>query len=501
MGTITLTKSEYMMFLKHPAWLWLKKYQKSKLPVIDENTQAQFDAGHDFETYAEQLFPNAVKLGFNNYDEYSSLPQRTEVALADAETILQGRFEVNNLTCIVDVLTKINDNSYKLIEIKSSTKVKTEHEHDLAFQVYVLQQYGLKVDSISVMHVNNEYIRQGEIDSKQFITETDVTTEVRDLLEIADQKIKEALTMLESSTIPNISPRYANPLGVTGTTWFAEWMEVFYHLNPNLEDYSIYNLAFPNQEQLGKLEDRGITSIKDVPEELALRDKQLMQIKTTKSGERIILKDKIKEFLDTFQYPIYFFDYETLSSIIPPFDGMSPYKDYPFQYSLHILDSPDSEIRHTEYLHLENSNPIPSLLKKLREDVGDTGTILTWNMTYEKACNERMSNMYPEYKDFLSQFNSRIVDLMTPFSEMWFVDKDFFGSASIKTVLPVLVPELSYKEMDVPDGLKARRMWTGTILEGKHKEQKGKIVDDLSKYCTLDTRAMVEILKVLNLIV
>ncbi len=486
------------MFLKHPAWLWLKKYQKHLLPVIDENTQAQFDTGHHFETYAEQLFPNATKLGFNNYNEYSTLPKRTEVALAETDTILQGRFEVNNLTCIVDVLTKLYDTSYKLIEIKSSTKVKLEHEYDLAFQVYVLEQYGLKIDAISVMHVNNEYIKQGEIDSKQLITETDVTTEVRNLLEITAQKVKDAFSTLELKTIPNISPRYTNSLGVTGTTWFTDWMDVYYHLNPDLDKYSIYNLSFPNQEQLEKLEDMEITSIKDIPEELALRDKQLMQIRTTRTDERLIQRDKIKEFLNSFQYPLYFFDYETLSSIIPYFDGMSPYKDYPFQYSLHILDSPDAEMRHTEYLHLENSNPMPNLLKKLREDVGDTGTILTWNMTYEKSCNDRMANIYPEYKEFLSKFNNRIIDLMTPFSEMWFVDKDFFGSASIKTILPVLVPELSYKEMDVSDGLKARRMWTQTILEDKNQSNRVKIINDLLKYCTLDTFAMVKVLIILR---
>jgi len=152
-----------MAFLKHPAWLWLRKYQKGRLPATDENTQAQFDAGHSFETYAEKLFPNALKLGFRTYNDYNNLPQRTELAFAEAETILQGRIEVNNLTCIFDILTKNNDGSYRLIEIKSSTQVKKEQKYDLAFQVYVLEQYGLKISSVSVMHVNNGYIRQGDI--------------------------------------------------------------------------------------------------------------------------------------------------------------------------------------------------------------------------------------------------------------------------------------------------------------------------------------------------
>ena len=96
-----LSKSDYMLFLRHPAWLWLKRYDKNKLPPVDDNTQAMFDAGHDFEKYAESLFPNGVRLGFNNYDEYLSLPARTQESLQHgAEVIFQGRFEVDNLTCI-----------------------------------------------------------------------------------------------------------------------------------------------------------------------------------------------------------------------------------------------------------------------------------------------------------------------------------------------------------------------------------------------------------------
>lgn len=495
---MNITKSDYMLYLRHPAWLWLKKYDKSKLPPIDANLQARFDAGHSFETYAEQLFPGALKLGFNSYDEYKTLPNRTELALEEANTILQGRFEVDGLTCIIDVLQKNHDGKYNLIEIKSSSRAKPEHTYDLAFQTLVLQKYGLEIDKISVIHANTDYVREGDIDPKGITGETDVTDDVNAILDATDEQIQKAFEILNKNEMPSLSPRYVNEIGASGTTWFADWMEVYKNLNPEIEKYSIYNLAYPNQEQIAELEDSNIKYIQDVPEELALRAKQLAQIKTTKSGERVLDKEKIKEFLDTFEYPLYFFDYETLSSLIPPFDGMKPYKDYPFQYSLHVQETPDSEVTHEEYLHLDSTNPMPGLLEKLKKDIGDKGSIITWNMSYEKGCNTRMAEFYPEYKKFLESVNERIVDLMIPFSEMWFFDKDFFGSASIKKVLPVLVPELSYKEMDVSDGLKARRMWTETILEGKYQEQREKIIDDLIKYCTLDTWAMVEILNVLK---
>jgi len=105
-----VSKSEYMMFLRQPAWLWLKKHDKAKLPAVDAGTQAMFDAGHNFEQYAEALFPGGVTIGFTNYNEYLSLPERTEKALRDgATTIFQGRFEFGQLTFICDVVTVVGE--------------------------------------------------------------------------------------------------------------------------------------------------------------------------------------------------------------------------------------------------------------------------------------------------------------------------------------------------------------------------------------------------------
>jgi hypothetical protein len=500
-ANMTLSKSDYMLFLRHPAWLWLKKFDKSKLPPVDANLQAMFDAGHEFEVYAEKLFPNAVKLGFSNYNEYLSLPTRTSQALEQGATaIFQGRFEEDGLTCIVDVLSRVQGNDFDLIEVKSSTKAKPEHEFDLAFQVLVLEKAGLSIRSISVIHANKEYVRDGEIDPAGITSKTDVTDQVRALASTTLLQIDMARNTLSNGSTPDISPRYVNQLNIprVGSQWMQEWLEIYRSLKPDLNKYSIYNLSYPSPEQIGQLEDQSIELINDIPEELALRVKQEVQIQTTRDNKRIIDKDKIKSFLDTFTYPLYFFDYETFSSVIPFFDGCKPYADYPFQYSLHILESPDVELKHVEHLHSDSSNPMPGLIKQLKHDIGDTGTILTWNMSYEKGCNDRMAEFYPEHKEFLANVNERIEDLMIPFSKMWFFDKDFMGSASVKKVMPVLAPELSYKELNVGDGLLARRTWTQTVLEGKNKLKRTEIMYDLSKYCTLDTFAMVRILEELK---
>ncbi|MDH5533332.1 MAG: DUF2779 domain-containing protein [Candidatus Pacebacteria bacterium] len=497
-----LSKSDYMLFLRHPAWLWLKKFEKHKLPPVDDNLQAMFDAGNEFESYANRLFPDAVKLGFNNYSEYQSLTYRTEQEIIrGTKIILQGRLEADGITCIFDVLIRVGDKEFDLIEIKASTKSKPEHEYDLAFQMLVLEKAGYSVRNISVIHANKEYVREGEIDPVGITSITDVTMEVKALKSTTEQQLIEAFKLLSSGECPDLSPRYVNRIGVPKVRWFEDWMEIFTTLKPNDDPYNVYKISYPNAEQIGKLEDAGITQLADIPEDIALRAKQIAQIQTTKTNKRILELDKIKDFLDTFHYPLYFFDYETFSSVIPQFDLCKPYTDYPFQYSLHVLDSPDAELRHVEYLHADKTNPMPGLLKQLNNDIGDSGTVLTWNMSYEKGCNDRMAALYPEHADFLSQLNERIDDLMIPFSKMWFFDKDFFGSASVKKVMPVLAPELSYKELNVGDGLLARRMWTQTVLEGRHEANRDEIMDDLSKYCTLDTFAMVRIYEELKKLV
>ena len=106
--------------------------------------------------------------------------------------------------------------------------------------------------------------------------------------------------------------------------------------------------------------------------------------------------------------------------------------------------------------------------------------------------------MFPEYADFMQSVNNRIVDLMIPFSEGWFVDKDFFGSASIKKVLPVLVSELSYKTLNIQEGASAQRIWMETVLDGKNQDTKAKIMHDLIEYCKLDTLTMVQLYNVLQ---
>lgn len=483
-----LSKSDYMLFLKHPAWLWLKKHDYKKLPAIDENAQAVFEAGNVFESYAELQFPEGFRLGFEGYDEYSQLTEATKQMLDEGmQTIFQGRFETEKLTCITDVLDHVEGNTYDLYEIKASSRAKTEHYHDLAFQTAVLEAAGYTIRNIAVIHVDGTYIRDGEPNYHKLTKTVDITAKVRSLQKITEDKIAEALAVIALSEIPDISPRYAAMGGM------GEWMSIYRTLRPDLPRDSIYDLCSISAKTIGQFEDMGILHIKDIPIGHKLTAKQQLQAEAVRQGKILIEPSKITKFLDSFTYPLYFLDYETLASIVPYFDRLQPYKQLPFQYSLHILEAPGAELRHVTYLQRDDTNPAEPLTKSLQSHIGTSGSVITWNMSFEKGCNTLVGKMLPEYKEFYEQLNERVVDLMLPFYQGWYVHKDFCGSASIKKVLPVVVPELSYKTLGIQEGAGAQRLWMEAVLDGKRASEKEQILSDLDKYCALDTLAMVKI--------
>ncbi|MFZ2484972.1 MAG: DUF2779 domain-containing protein, partial [Minisyncoccia bacterium] len=437
-----------------------------------------------------------VKLGYKNDGVFSGtmyygLPDETKKLLEkNTRVILQGRLEVDNITSIFDVLERTGDNTYNLFEIKSSTTVKPEHIPDLAFQTIVLEKAGLKIENIYVLHVNNEYVRHGDIEPLEISKKTEVTDEVREIIDETLYNIGKAFEVLAKKEMPDISPRHLK--GALG-----EWLEILELVQGEVDKYSIYNLTRITPKKIGELEDMGVSLIGDIPSEFELAETQERQVTATRTGVRKVDQEEIKSFLDALEFPLHFFDYETVMSVIPIFEGTKPYQQIPFQYSLNIEDLPGGELRHKEYLHTTHSDPVPALLKQMKEDFEGRGSVISWNKKFEMTRNDEMGKLYPEYAKFLRNINDRMVDLMDPFIKGWFVDKDFIGSASIKRVLPVLVPELSYKELEVSHGGMAQRVWMQTMLKGKNIDSKDEIIGHLKKYCALDTYAMYAIYKYL----
>jgi hypothetical protein len=162
----------------------------------------------------------------------------------------------------------------------------------------------------------------------------------------------------------------------------------------------------------------------------------------------------------------------------------------------------DGSIEHREFLITEPEGDLTrALVDRMKLDLDPNGTVVVWFKGYESQRNVKLAELHPEHAAFLEAINDNMFDLMTIFSRNFYVDAKFKGSASIKKVLPVIVPELSYKTLNVQKGDQAIERWEKLINVETPQKEKDQIAKDLLEYCKMDTFAMVEIYRFLKKLV
>jgi Predicted membrane protein (DUF2157) len=94
------------------------------------------------------------------------------------------------------------------------------------------------------------------------------------------------------------------------------------------------------------------------------------------------------------------------------------------------------------------------------------------------------------YANQMQRINAQVQDLRDIFAEQLFVHPDFRGSTSIKAVMPVLVPELSYDGLSIKEGATASEQWWKMTAEDTPAGERERIARALREYCGLDSYAM-----------
>lgn len=480
-----LSKSDFLKYQCCPSYLWLWKHKPELVPTDEEEAiNRRLEQGNEVEAKALELFPEATLITSRG----SKAKEDTDVLVSEnAKTLFQATvITESGLLAMADVLKKNADNTWTLYEVKSTNSIKPEHIYDVTFQRIAFEEAGYEISNVQVIHLNKEYVRRGSINTKELLTFTDVSDKVEKIHPIIKQQIEDALELVNRIDEPSsCSCRLKTRSGHCPT---------FHYFNPDIPEYSVFNISRIGGKKLGLLVDGEIYDVKDVPADLELTITQKNQVQVAKTKEPIVDKESIKELCSEVEFPLYFLDYETVSTAIPLYSGCSPFQQLPFQYSLHVKQNEDSELEHFEYLATDNENaPMEELLKSLSQNIGKTGSVIVWHKSFETGRNTEMAKAYPEYADFLASVNNRVFDLMDVFSKQHYVHHAFKGSSSIKYVLPVLVPEFSYKELDIQNGLSASIRWYEAVTGSVSNEEAQKIYDSLITYCCLDTLAMVKI--------
>ncbi len=178
----------------------------------------------------------------------------------------------------------------------------------------------------------------------------------------------------------------------------------------------------------------------------------LLQVQSEVNGTTHIDIEEIRNFTNGLIYPLYFLDFETIGPAVPKYNGSRPYQQLVFQYSLHIQETLTSVIEHREYLADPTKDPRIGFIEQLIQDCGSSGDILVYNIGFERGKLNDLIDVFPEYSNELLGIVNRLKDLMIPFQQKWYYTPEMKGSYSIKYVLPALVPELSYNDLDIKEG-------------------------------------------------
>ncbi|HCR55536.1 TPA: DUF2779 domain-containing protein [Candidatus Saccharibacteria bacterium] len=480
-----LSKSDFLKFRICPSYFWL---WKNKPELVPEDSPAEvrenkFEQGNQIELIARQLFPEGVLVQGYNTQAVSN----TEQMIADgASTLFQATvITENGLLAMADVIEREGD-GWILYEVKSSSRVKPEHIPDMAFQKLAFETAGYTINETRVIHLNRECVRHnGHIDPQSFFVTEDVSDKVAAIMPEVKDQVMLALEKMIQPDEPTACPCRSLSRG--------KHCPAFAHFNSDIPEYSVYDVSRMQGRKLAELVDLDIFNIKDIPDDFSLTANQQAQVNIEKRGAPHIDQVAVERSLSELEFPLYFLDYESVNPAIPLVDGVHPHQQMVFQYSLHILDTPDSELRHTEHLSREaSSTALEALAAQMREDIGDTGSVIVWNKVFERDRNKELAELFPEYASFYESLNARIYDLMDVFAKNYYVHPGFLGKCSIKYVLPVLVPELSYKDLAIGKGDIASVRWY-EIVTSENTSNADQVFADLLAYCKLDTLAMVKI--------
>jgi len=485
-----LTKTDFIQYLNCPESLWLLKNKPEEFPSGEFSLflEKLIKEGYEVEEYAKQLFATGINLPENATPEYTNKQLKT-----DKTVFFQPSFVTQKgVFARIDILEKLNDGSFHIYEIKSSTSIKKDKKHnhlkDACFQKYVLQEFGYSVNKVSIINLNKGYVRQGNIIPNELLNITDVTQELDGLYSTVVNEINAGVNFINKEIInqDECSCRYKTR---------SNHCDSLKYFNTDIPEYAIYEIGRISAKKVIELVEHNHTAIIDIPLDFDLNIKQQIQVKSVKEEAPIINKPVIENTLSNLKYPLHFVDYETYASAVPKVDGMSPHKHLVFQVSIHTLQK-SGDLKHFEWLGKKMELPI-DMLNQMQEFTGVTGTFISWNAPFEISRNKDMINWLPQFTSYLTYMNSNMFDLMNIFKEDY-VDYRFHGSTSIKKVLPVLCPQFSYQDLEVQDGTMALDTWGRMVTDPNFNQDIEQTRENLLAYCELDTLAMVEIYKFLK---
>jgi hypothetical protein len=481
---IALSKTKLLSLVQCPRKLWLETYSPELVPEPSAEKTSLLATGNTVGELARRLYGGGGGhvVSFERGLRAAIDATRALVARAGNEPIFEATFDHDGVSVRIDVLER-SEARPKLIEVKSSARVKDHYLDDCAIQAWALEQNGLSARQIAVATLNPDFVYSGDGRYEGLLVETDVTERVRERL----ARVAELVTAARKTLADLDEP--AVPVGVQCGA--PHECEFYSHCAPPAGKYPVLALG-GSREKLFELMHSGFRDVRDVPEakletELQRRIWQQTRLEAPYVGT------ELRELVRTLPFPRYYLDFETIGPAVPIFAGTRPFEALPFQWSCHIEKSRGA-VEHAEFLELTQEPPMRRLAESLLATLGTTGPIVVYT-PYERRVLHELAARFRDLAPSLGALAERIVDLHPPTRRSYY-HPAMHGSWSIKAVLPTVAPELSYEALgDVRDGLAAQTAYLEAVDAKTPDTRRAVLRRALLEYCRHDTLALVRLVE------
>jgi predicted RecB family nuclease len=469
--------------------LYLQVHQPELATQPDAAAEAIIQQGHEVGMLARRLFPGGEEVCECSLDQ-AIRTTRELVAKPEISAVFEAVFEHQNVVVKVDIFHRRRDGRWRLIEVKSTSDLKDQHIEDVAIQYRVVSRCGVDVASACLAHVNRNYVYQGgDIDVWRFFRIKNLTRRVQRLQPKLTFQLRSEFTVLGMPKAPDVAPGRHCLQPVT--------CEFYDRCNLPRPDDHIGYLPRIHASAMEELEEMGIESIREIPDDFELSEIQRRAATCVQTGEPWF-SPELRDVLGELVYPLFFADFETVNPAIPRYAGMRPYDHLPFQWSVHVQRQPGAEPEHLEFLATDASDSRREFISSLCDALGDCGSMVVYS-SFESQRLSDLATWLPEYAERINAIQSRLCDLLPVVREHTY-HPVYAGSYSIKSVLPALVPEMTYDGLEVANGQDAGIAWESLVSGRLPHKERDRITKALLDYCGQDTLAMVKLLEKLKLV-
>lgn len=413
----------------------------------------------------------------------SDAARRTTRLLADPEVpaIFEAAFQWDSCTTRADLLVRCA-NSWTIKEAKSALAdgdPPVELVDDVAYTVMVARKAGLPVEQCSLLLLSRDY-RLGMPPQNLFV-EIDVTQKVEAQLSESAASLDQIRAALSRPAPP---PARLIP-ACRGCEFFGTEC-----LGRTL-DHPVIEIPRLHKNRLAALADQGIAEILSVPDDFPLSGTQRIAVGCVKTGREFV-GPSLSVDLAKVRWPAAYLDFETVATAVPLYQLVVPYEQVTTQFSVHQCDKPGHVVAHHEFLADPTRDCRRELAENLLAVLGDRGSVIVYHAAFERGQLARLAELFPDLAARLEAVIARLFDLEIVVRRGYY-HPEFRGSYSIKRVLPVLVPELSYQGLPIGDGDTAVAKFARMTLGQYERDQAAEVRRNLLTYCRLDTLAMVEL--------